>query len=97
MQHGTDVYWVCVFGCSLDCVYWYGLSQDNLVVDIVLFSCILCVRVSIVSFRAVALPVITDQMIGASGDQLATAIDWYVWSIYLIPADSLGSTFDSFC
>ena len=66
--------------------YWYGLSQDNLVVDIVLFSCMLCARVSVISFGAVALPFITDQLIGASGDQLATAIDWYIWGTYFVPA-----------
>ena len=65
---------------------WYGPSQDNLIVDIVLLSCMLCAKVSVSSFRAVSLPFIIDQMIGASGDQLATAIDWYVWGTYFIPA-----------
>ena len=64
---------------------WYGLSQDNMVVGIVLFSCMLFANLSVISFRAVALPFITDQMIGASGDQLATAIDWYVCGTYFIP------------
>ena len=33
------------------------------------------------AFNANTLPFITDQMIGASGDELSAAIDWYYWVI----------------
>ena len=61
--------------------YWYGLLEDNTIVVIVLVLCALCVRTSVNLFITAALPFTTDQMIGASGDQLATStvVDWYVW------------------
>ena len=48
--------------------------------------CSLCVRISVNLFVSAALVFITDQMIGASGDQLATMVDWYVWGDYSIQA-----------
>ena len=56
MQHGLmSVGCVCL-AVAWTVFYWYGPSQDNMVVGIVLFSCMLCANVSVISFRAVALP-----------------------------------------
>ena len=35
------------------------------------------------AFVANSLPFITDQMIGASGDELSAAVDWYYWIYWL--------------
>ncbi len=34
---------------------------------------------SIAAFLVYSLPFITDQMIGASGDELSAAVDWFFW------------------
>ena len=62
--------------------YWYVPLYRNPAVFIVLVLCIAWIRANVTLFITAALPFITDQMIGASGDQLATAIDWYIWSTY---------------
>ena len=62
--------------------YWYVPLCKNQVAFIVLFLCIVWIRMSVTLFTTTALPFITDQMIGASSDQLAIAIDWYVLSTY---------------
>ena len=62
--------------------HWYVPLCRDLVVFIVLVLCIVWIRMNTILFMTAALPFITDQMIGASSDQIATAIDWYVWSTY---------------
>ena len=52
----------------------------NVIAIVLLYISDFVNSVGIMAFIANTLPYITDQMIGASGDELSAAVDWYYWS-----------------
>ena len=53
----------------------------NVIAIVLLYISDFVNSVGIMAFIANALPYITDQMIGASGDELSAAVDWSYWSM----------------
>ena len=53
----------------------------NVIAIVLLYISDFVNSVGMVGFNANTLPFITDQMIGASGDELSAAVDWYYWVI----------------
>ena len=51
----------------------------NVIAIVLLYISDFVNSVGINAFNANTLPYITDQMIGASGDELSAAVDWYYW------------------
>ena len=51
----------------------------NVIAIVLLYISDFINSVGFMAFNANTLPFITDQMIGASGDELSAAIDWYYW------------------
>ena len=75
-----------LYSVIIGCVFLTGSVVTNefnpLVSQILCYVCNVFNSLGIAAIYANMLPFITDQMIGASSDELSTAVHWWLWSFH---------------
>ena len=72
-----------LYSVIIECVFFTGsvmTYEFNPLVQIFFYLCSVFNSLGLAAIYANSLPFITDQMIGASGDVLSSALHWWYWS-----------------
>ncbi len=84
-MHGLeDILYTCsivvgVLGCVVQSISLAMINGKLILSSPLQFIADIIENFSIGAFLVYSLPFITDQMIGASGDELSSAVDWFFW------------------
>ena len=74
-----------LYSVIIGCVFFTGsviaYEFNTLVSQIFFYLCSVFNSLGLAAIYANSLPFITDQMIGASGDELSAAVHWWYWSL----------------
>ena len=68
-----------VLGCIVQSISIAMINEKVILSSPVQYIADIIENFSIAAFLVYSLPFITDQMIGASGDELSSAVDWFFW------------------
>ena len=72
--------YLLIIGCVLLTAYTITKYFDHFISYFFLYTSIAITSLGIAAVNANILPFITDQMIGASADELSTTVHWWYWS-----------------
>ena len=62
-------------------LYYFALLTTSTLSDVLFSAAAFSINLGVSCYSAALLPFLTDQLIGASSDELSTVIHWFYWSL----------------